>query len=327
MEVSSSHRSFSSDQVDGAKKQIDELVAGVDKDCKAFLIPINTNARGMDHSGSIFHYTSDVGLEGILDKKELWLTDLFNLNDPSELIFGLDIFAKFVSERVKFAGQLADLIKQKLDALRNPDRLRETANFFSLSMSWHENDLAQWRSYADNGRGFALEFDRTLLDEVSKICIERVKSIPICYDESKLQAALTGIADVALNCINKFTTEPDLMIASEYGVSRVILTVTRYAIVSSLYFKHEAYVQERELRYLEINRQTDIDFSVRKRSYEIIAYRPFKWFQKGKQPLRSIVVGPAGGAKSLQFARDCLRLHGKELGEVTIRESGLPYRA
>jgi hypothetical protein len=37
----------------------------------------------------IYHYTNDVGLKGILETGQLWLTDIFSLNDPSELTHGL----------------------------------------------------------------------------------------------------------------------------------------------------------------------------------------------------------------------------------------------
>ena len=36
----------------------------------------------------IYHYTNDVGLRGILESGQLWLSDIFNLNDPSELSHG-----------------------------------------------------------------------------------------------------------------------------------------------------------------------------------------------------------------------------------------------
>src|SRR5690349_14469339 len=37
---------------------------------------------------SVYHYTNDTGLRGILESGKLWLTDIFNLNDPSELSHG-----------------------------------------------------------------------------------------------------------------------------------------------------------------------------------------------------------------------------------------------
>src|SRR4051812_20793890 len=44
------------------------------------------NAR--DPPPTIYHYTNDVGLRGILESGKLWLTDIFSLNDPSELSHG-----------------------------------------------------------------------------------------------------------------------------------------------------------------------------------------------------------------------------------------------
>ena len=36
----------------------------------------------------IYHYTDDLGLRGILETGKIWLTNIFNLNDPSELSHG-----------------------------------------------------------------------------------------------------------------------------------------------------------------------------------------------------------------------------------------------
>jgi hypothetical protein len=43
----------------------------------------------------IFHYTDDVGLRGILETGTLWLTDIFYLNDPSELRYGCKLDDEF----------------------------------------------------------------------------------------------------------------------------------------------------------------------------------------------------------------------------------------
>ena len=37
----------------------------------------------------IYHYTNDIGLRGILETGKLRLSDIFSLNDPSELKHGL----------------------------------------------------------------------------------------------------------------------------------------------------------------------------------------------------------------------------------------------
>jgi hypothetical protein len=37
----------------------------------------------------IYHYTNSAGLKGILESGNLWFSDIFGLNDPSELRHGL----------------------------------------------------------------------------------------------------------------------------------------------------------------------------------------------------------------------------------------------
>ena len=42
----------------------------------------------------IYHYTNDAGLKGILETGKIWLSDIFSLNDPSELSHGFSIFVE-----------------------------------------------------------------------------------------------------------------------------------------------------------------------------------------------------------------------------------------
>src|SRR6266436_3728636 len=53
---------------------------------------VNTFARTIESQKVpevIYHYTNDAGLRGILETGRLWLSDIFSLNDPSELRHGL----------------------------------------------------------------------------------------------------------------------------------------------------------------------------------------------------------------------------------------------
>ena len=48
----------------------------------------------------IYHYTDDSGLRGILENGNLRLTDIHNLNDPSELKHGYSHAIKIVNSRL-----------------------------------------------------------------------------------------------------------------------------------------------------------------------------------------------------------------------------------
>jgi len=47
----------------------------------------------------IYHYTNDAGLRGIIETGKLWFTDIFNLNDPTELRHGLNPALEILAAR------------------------------------------------------------------------------------------------------------------------------------------------------------------------------------------------------------------------------------
>jgi hypothetical protein len=49
----------------------------------------------------LYHYTNDVGLRGILETGQIWLTDIFSLNDPSELSHGFSHAIKIVGDNAQ----------------------------------------------------------------------------------------------------------------------------------------------------------------------------------------------------------------------------------
>jgi hypothetical protein len=71
---------------------------------------LNTHARTLlrrfrgesDGGGAagelVYHYTNDDGLQGITCGGKLWLSNVFKLNDPSELKYGLGMLSHFLEE-------------------------------------------------------------------------------------------------------------------------------------------------------------------------------------------------------------------------------------
>jgi hypothetical protein len=47
----------------------------------------------------LYHYTNDAGLAGIIESGQLWFSDIFALNDPSELRHGLGIAIGLLKSR------------------------------------------------------------------------------------------------------------------------------------------------------------------------------------------------------------------------------------
>ena len=47
----------------------------------------------------IYHYTDSGGLRGIIETGRLWLSDVFSMNDPSELNHGFSIFLDVLKDK------------------------------------------------------------------------------------------------------------------------------------------------------------------------------------------------------------------------------------
>jgi len=111
----------------------------------------------------IHHYTDDSGLRGILQSGKLWLTDVFYLNDPSELRYGVGIAIETLA-RAAAGGPLEQRIFAQ-DFRKYQNSAESAAHFFVLSFSEIGNDLSQWRAYADNGCGYSLGFDGPAIEK------------------------------------------------------------------------------------------------------------------------------------------------------------------
>ncbi len=139
----------------------------------------------------IYHYTNDIGMRGILETGKIWLTDVFSLNDPSELRHGCDLavgalthgFNEDRPEIEQFCCHLAEMLRLGIE---------EIAHFFTCSFSETGDDLGQWRAYADDGHGFALGFDAATLEKafVGSISGPNFMTFPISYREVLLRADL-----------------------------------------------------------------------------------------------------------------------------------------
>lgn len=95
---------------------------------------------------SVYHYTDLNAMINILlkDKIVLRATNVIYLNDPHELLEGIDV--------------INGVLKNKI----HPGAFR---SYFLTSFSANRDNLSMWGMYAANGNGCALAFD---YDELSK---------------------------------------------------------------------------------------------------------------------------------------------------------------
>jgi Protein of unknown function (DUF2971) len=277
----------------------------------------------------IYHYTNDAGLRGILENGTLWLTDIFDLNDPSELSHGFSHAVSILSNKAADGHRWTKVFAQAFEKFRG--ELQASAHFFVGSFSSVEDDLGQWRAYADNGRGYTLGFDTKML-ETAFVAAGDISysnnTFPVTYDD----AQLGGIHHQFVEMIFPLITLPNGRQLS-HNVTTEYLTELRVVLAkqvaqSVLFYKHEAYSNEQEYRFLQLHRANvpPAGMKFRARRYSLVRYTEFDWRSVAPDALKRIVIGPsADHQRAVQFARDCLRPF--HAGEIEIALSKIPYRA
>ncbi|WP_169165058.1 DUF2971 domain-containing protein [Cellulomonas taurus] len=103
----------------------------------------------------VYHYTTAVGLIGIMTNRELWATEASGLNDISEFRDGLTYLGTWMRETGgPMTGRILSMLKE--DGYWAPSRPSEV---FVLSATLDRDDAAQWRLYGGRQAGYAVELD------------------------------------------------------------------------------------------------------------------------------------------------------------------------
>lgn len=106
---------------------------------------------------TVYHYTDQRGLLGILESGKLWATDYRYLNDSSELLYTYRLASQLARETLDAShGNLAQRFLQEVGSAPRPDVYVETP-YYLCCFSEIDNSLSQWREYGGE-QGFSLQF-------------------------------------------------------------------------------------------------------------------------------------------------------------------------
>jgi len=294
---------------------------------KEFLDPVDA----LPPPATIYHYTNDLGLRGILETGRLWFSDLFSLNDPSELRHGFSHLVKILNEKAKSGPRESQLFADDFTAYLN-DGLDKSAFYFVLSFSSDGDDLGQWRAYADDGRGYALGFDGVALENAftkkDGDPIPNFSTFNVNYDDDALIAIHERMIESMWHHISLPHDRSVPREAINPYMRNLSVKLALNALSAALFFKHKGYKNEKEFRFLQVfpADETPPELMQRFRSYEVVKYREFDWKLTTPGALKQIIVGPAADRhKGKRFAEDCLAAF--NCGKVPVTHSDIPYRA
>lgn len=105
------------------------------------------------YGGAVYHYTSSDGLLHIVSSGQLRVSEASSLNDLAEVQLGWEGIEEWLSTRGSSMGA------KHIEGLMSQSRRDPKHQVFVLSGTTARDDANQWRLYADQGRGYAIELD------------------------------------------------------------------------------------------------------------------------------------------------------------------------
>jgi hypothetical protein len=297
----------------------------------------------------IFHYTNEVGLQGILQNKFLWATDVFASNDASEIILGQRFFRRDLEEWVKQKNRKEDDLKF---LFQGASEMSEGVFFtcFSTVKNYNENDrkyildhglLSQWRGYGS----YAIKFKKDVLlkalkewelndgdpilivnldDEVRYFSeadyrkFKKDKLLKQKIDEFKKSVSIDEWQEIEKNMEN----DESLSKAECDEISKRI----KLSLIPRFFVKHRGFYEEREVRAVVIVPKNCI---TKKIHFHAPYKSHIKLFEEDpsiiENAIEEIIIGPVRDQKAANLWINSML---KEFGyqNVKVKCSEIPFR-
>lgn len=268
----------------------------------------------------LYHYTTQLGLLGIVQGKDIWATHHQCLNDRQEYLHAKELVRGEIEKRLTTAKpNERPVLEGMLSALDLPGN--EDVNLYVASFSEESDSLSQWRAYGAATSGFALGFrcNRLVLPDGFNL-------VRCVYDPPKQYKIVGAIVSEVL----KRSLPPAL-----FSVASVHLRLVLHTLALTL--KHPKFEEEKEWRIIspvlmdfapafpiKVKEETKLAFRLGKSVLTPYRSIPLK-DDKSNFPLIEIVVGPNPSPQQAHRSVQSL-LNSEGLKAVAMRDSDVPYR-
>lgn len=207
--------------------------------------------NNINHFASdIYHYTSPEGLLGILENDSLHFTNIYFLNDKSELRYTYNLILELLKElKTELAPKIYDLIQERAqyvtseDFIKRESRVLFREDFYVMSFSTDSDSLSLWNNYTKNlnKTGYNIKFLSTELIKHLKNQYKKnfIEGSLVCYNVEKQKESLK-------NCIIHYNNLYNSKESS--NVVNIDSNLLYEFILYSLFFKHPKFNIENEYR-------------------------------------------------------------------------------
>lgn len=273
----------------------------------------------------LYHYCNLNTFLSLIQNKCFWLSDINSMNDYSEMHWAYDRFIEAANHEYEAVGR---------DFLDHLDRYVSSAQTRLLPLvccfSTDGDVLSQWRAYADDGKGVAIGFDASLIDELS------TRTAEVIYDNHEqtdhFRTLIRAMNDVYLELPED---ERDDFLA--YSGT--------HAGIDLCCFKNPAFSEEREVRIIRSIVVRDenggvsfqdvgggasdeasseaLSIEFRERDGGLIAYLKLPFSGLGSGFIKEVVLGPKTRNNGVEVLA---ALEAAGFNTTSVRTSSATYR-
>jgi hypothetical protein len=265
-------------------------------------------------SRTIFHYTSQEGLLGIVNDKAIWLSSIRHLSDATEFGYALDLVRRKLIHKLGLErGPLRSYYGSVLERLDGIEYMTLLVGSFSESADL----LSQWRAYTPSGIGFSIGFE---YDHLKSMAEKQGFNILKCiYDQSEHERILEDLVNLGSTLIEGENCDK--------AVVGLFVGLFKYAPA----LKDPSFFEEQEWRVVsDIVVPSDMPLQFRAGKSMLVPYQEFKLAADDqKMPISRIIVGPTPHM-NLSISSLGYRLASSsnvDPDTYTISPSRVPYRS
>jgi predicted RNase H-like HicB family nuclease len=300
------------------------------------------HAMVRENSFYLYHYTTADSFINIVEKQEIWASNIFYLNDSAEFHWAVRLARELLGTLI---GKETDTRRKRtLEVVRG--HLEEarpgtiTGPVFAWCLSKEKDDLSQWRGYCPNG-GIAIGFRRKELEDLADKQVEQgpgyvPKLVPCIYERQEQVRVILACVDEAVKAapggrVGKSMSPEDV---NQYKA------VFLQGILANTPIKHAGFEHEWEWRLvispgpnIEAGPEIEPRLGFRSRNGLIIPFWRIALAPKGDKKIwrdSRIIIGPNPHQQELKESVESLLKHyctgPDEVFRGTVKTSQVPYR-
>ena len=239
-----------------------------------------------------YHYCSAESFMAIIKNKTLRLCDILHMNDKTELLHGERLFDDILKD-----ATIDDFKKEAIRSIYYT--IRERMVLLAMSFSANDDQLSQWRGYADDAKGFCIGFEAITFNNLP------VHLLQIEYD---IEAQRRLILDYLCDIESKFPDDLDFDVNDADSIANL------QELFSSI--KDPSFSEEKEFRVLHaIGEKEDralydsfLDGDYKEFIKDDIGFRlvdniPVPYVDiyyslaKSKMPIKKVIIGPKNNSE------------------------------